>query len=72
MLYSRPGEQHLITDLSGYGYRYPLLGACLGVCMLSLAGIPPTAGFLGKYLVFLNAVGRRARRPRGARQCWPA
>jgi NADH-quinone oxidoreductase subunit N len=57
MLYSRPGEQHLITDLSGYGYRYPLLGACLGVCMLSLAGIPPTAGFLGKYLVFLNAVG---------------
>lgn len=57
MLYSRPGEQHLISDLSGYGYRYPLLGACLGVCMLSLAGIPPTVGFLGKYLVFLNAVG---------------
>jgi NADH-quinone oxidoreductase subunit N len=57
MLYSRPGEQHLITDLSGYGYRYPLLGACLAICMLSLAGIPPTVGFLGKYLVFLNAVG---------------
>ncbi|MES1241272.1 MAG: NADH-quinone oxidoreductase subunit N [Acidobacteriota bacterium] len=57
MLYSRPGEQHLITDLSGYGYRYPLLGACLAVCMLSLGGIPPTVGFLGKYLVFLNAVG---------------
>jgi NADH-quinone oxidoreductase subunit N len=57
MLYSRPGEQHLISDLSGWGYRYPLLGACLTICMLSLAGIPPTAGFLGKYLVFLNAVG---------------
>jgi NADH-quinone oxidoreductase subunit N len=57
MLYSRPGEQHLISDLSGYGYRFPLLGACLGICMLSLAGIPPTVGFLGKYLVFLNAVG---------------
>lgn len=57
MLYSRPGEQHLISDLSGYGYRYPLLGACLAVCMLSLGGIPPTVGFLGKYLVFLNAVG---------------
>jgi NADH-quinone oxidoreductase subunit N len=57
MLYSRPGEQHLISDLSGYGYRYPLLGACLAICMLSLAGIPPTVGFLGKYLVFLNAVG---------------
>lgn len=57
MLYSRPGEQHLISDLSGYGYRYPLLAACLAICMLSLAGIPPTVGFLGKYLVFLNAVG---------------
>jgi NADH-quinone oxidoreductase subunit N len=57
MLYSRPGEQHLISDLSGYGYRYPLLGACMAICMLSLAGIPPTVGFLGKYLVFLNAVG---------------
>jgi NADH-quinone oxidoreductase subunit N len=57
MLYGRPGEQHLINDLAGWGYRYPLLGGCLAVCMLSLGGIPPTAGFLGKYLVFLNAVG---------------
>lgn len=57
MLYGRPGEQHLISDLSGYGYRYPLLSACLAVCMLSLGGIPPTVGFFGKYLVFLDAVG---------------
>lgn len=57
LLYNRPGEQHLITDLSGWGYRYPLLGACLAVCMLSLGGIPPTVGFIGKYVVFLNAVG---------------
>jgi NADH-quinone oxidoreductase subunit N len=57
MLYNRPGEQHLINDLSGWGYRYPLLGGCLAVSMLSLGGIPPTVGFIGKYLVFLNAVG---------------
>jgi NADH-quinone oxidoreductase subunit N len=57
MLYSRPGEQHLISDLAGWGYRYPLLGGCLAVCMLSLGGIPPTVGFLGKYVVFLKAVG---------------
>jgi NADH-quinone oxidoreductase subunit N len=56
LLYNRPGEHHLITELSGWGYRYPLLGACLAVCMLSLGGIPPTAGFIGKYVVFLNAV----------------
>jgi NADH-quinone oxidoreductase subunit N len=57
LLYSRPGEQHLISNLSGWGYRYPLLGGCLAVCMLSLGGIPPTVGFIGKYVVFLNAVG---------------
>jgi len=57
LLYNRPGEHHLISDLSGWGYRYPLLGACLAVCMLSLGGIPPTVGFIGKYVVFLNAVG---------------
>jgi NADH-quinone oxidoreductase subunit N len=57
LLYSRPGEQHLISDLAGWGYRYPLLGGCLTVCMLSLGGIPPTVGFLGKYVVFLKAVG---------------
>jgi NADH-quinone oxidoreductase subunit N len=56
LLYSHAGDQHLISDLSGWGYRFPLLGGCLTVCMLSLAGIPPTLGFFGKYLVFLAAV----------------
>ena len=56
MLYPRPGEQHLISDLSGWGSRYPLLAFCLTVCMLSLGGIPPTLGFFGKYLVFAWAV----------------
>ncbi|QQR72754.1 MAG: NADH-quinone oxidoreductase subunit N [Holophagales bacterium] len=56
LLYRRAGEQHSISELSGWGYRFPLLSACLTVCMLSLAGIPPTAGFLGKYLVFLHAI----------------
>lgn len=57
MLYAKPGEPHLISSLAGLGYRYPLLGACLAICMVSLGGIPPTVGFLGKYVVFLNAVG---------------
>lgn len=56
LLYNRPGEQHLISDLSGWGYRHPLLGACLAISMLSLGGIPPTAGFIGKYMVFLNVI----------------
>jgi NADH-quinone oxidoreductase subunit N len=60
VLYGRPGEQHLISDLGGWGYRYPLLGVCLAVCMLSLGGLPPTAGFIGKYLVFQHAVAHGA------------
>lgn len=56
LLYDRPGEQHLISDLSGWGYRFPLLGLGLTISMLSLGGIPPTLGFVGKYLVFLHAV----------------
>ena len=56
MLYARTNEQHLVSELSGWGYRYPLLAACLTICMLSLGGIPPTIGFLGKYLVFFHAV----------------
>ena len=55
-LYDAPGEQHLISDLGGWGYRFPILGVCLTICMLSLGGIPPTLGFIGKYLVFLHAL----------------
>ena len=55
LLYRNPGEQHLISDLGGWGYRFPLLGICLTICLLSLAGIPPALGFIGKYLVFVAA-----------------
>jgi hypothetical protein len=32
-----PASSTLIAELSGWGYRFPLLGVCLSVCMLSLA-----------------------------------
>ncbi len=47
------------TDLSnveGIGFSHPFLGLCFLVLVLSAAGIPPTAGFLGKYLLFADAV----------------
>ncbi len=56
LLYARAGEQHQISELAGLGFRYPVLGACLAIFMLSLGGIPPTFGFFGKYVVFMNAV----------------
>jgi NADH-quinone oxidoreductase subunit N len=47
------GERYVsIDDYSGLGRRSPLLALTLTVFMLSLIGIPATAGFLAKYYVF--------------------
>ena len=51
-----PDERVLISDLAGLGFRQPLLGLAMAVFMLSLGGIPPTAGFMGKFYVFSVAV----------------
>lgn len=56
MLYAKPGEQHAIANLSGWAFRFPVAAACMAVCMLSLGGIPPTVGFVGKYLIFAHAI----------------
>ena len=40
-----------LTDYSGLGARRPFLAGILTITMLSLAGIPLTAGFIGKFLV---------------------
>ncbi|HEY4049875.1 MAG TPA: NADH-quinone oxidoreductase subunit N [Acidobacteriaceae bacterium] len=45
-----------IADFSGLGKRAPGLSFCLLVFLLSLAGIPPLAGFFGKFYVFVSAL----------------
>ncbi|HEY2955886.1 MAG TPA: NADH-quinone oxidoreductase subunit N [Candidatus Eisenbacteria bacterium] len=45
-------ERVLLADLAGLGFRQPLLGLAMTVFMISLGGIPPTAGFMGKVYVF--------------------
>jgi len=45
-----------LADWAGLGWSRPLLGLAMMVCLLSLAGIPPTGGFLGKYVVFQAAM----------------
>ncbi len=45
-----------IGDLRGLYYRHPAYAAALAVCLASLAGLPPFAGFFGKYLVFQAAL----------------
>jgi NADH-quinone oxidoreductase subunit N len=57
ILYGRKGEENiLITDYSGMASRYPLLAAAMAIFMFSLAGIPPTAGFVGKFYIFSAAI----------------
>ena len=45
-----------IESFYGLGRRNPLLAAVIIIAMLSLAGIPPTAGFFAKYYIFSAAV----------------
>lgn len=45
-----------IKDYSGLGTKYPLLAGLLAVFMFALSGIPPFAGFFGKYYVFIAAI----------------
>ncbi len=54
---SRAAERHEIADYSGIARRSPVLAASLLVAMLSLAGVPPMAGFFGKFLL-IDAVIR--------------
>lgn len=50
------GCGHNISDLAGLSRRSPLLAGCLAIFVLSLAGIPPLAGFFGKFAVFAAAL----------------
>ncbi len=46
----------LISDFSGMGKRAPVLALALTLCLISLTGIPPTAGFVAKLYLFNAAV----------------
>jgi len=48
-----------LDDLHGLARRRPLVVIALGVLLLGLAGLPPTAGFLAKVYVFEAAIGAR-------------
>ena len=54
---SRKGDQHVnLDDYSGLGHRSPLVAAALSVFLISLAGIPLTGGFIGKFYLFSAAI----------------
>ena len=50
------GESLMISDYAGLGFKKPLLALFMTLMLLSLAGFPPTAGFVGKFYIFRSAV----------------
>jgi NADH-quinone oxidoreductase subunit N len=54
---SRKGKEYLeLEDYAGVGFKYPWIGVTFSIFLLSLAGFPPTGGFLAKFYVFSAAV----------------
>lgn len=50
------GERLAVEQYAGLGLRHPALGAAMALFMFSLAGVPPTGGFMGKLYVFGAAI----------------
>ncbi len=55
ILLSQKGENVTLNDLAGLSRRSPLLALLLAVAAFSLAGIPPTGGFTGKFFLLTSA-----------------
>ena len=54
---ARDGREYdAIDDLAGLGQTRPFLALVMSLCMFSLLGMPATAGFVGKFLIFSAAV----------------
>jgi NADH-quinone oxidoreductase subunit N len=66
---TREGSGQTFEELAGLRWRNPLMAAALCVAMLSLAGIPPTAGFLAKFRL-LGAVIERGQANGSAVYAW--
>lgn len=49
-----------ISNYKGLGKKEPFIGACMVIMMVSLTGLPPTAGFIAKFLVFSSLINLAA------------
>jgi NADH-quinone oxidoreductase subunit N len=45
-----------VADYAGFGFKHPALGMAMSIFLFSLAGIPPAAGFIGKFYLFSGAI----------------
>ncbi|CAH2032212.1 NADH-quinone oxidoreductase subunit N [Trichlorobacter ammonificans] len=57
VLVGKQGETNgTVQDFAGFGHKRPLLAAVMSLFLFSLAGMPPTAGFIGKFYLFSGAL----------------
>jgi NADH-quinone oxidoreductase subunit N len=57
ILVGKQGEPNgTVMDFGGLAQKRPVLAACMALFMFSLAGMPPTAGFIGKFYLFSGAI----------------
>jgi len=57
ILVGKQGEPNgTVMDFAGLGQKRPLLAATMALFLFSLAGMPPTAGFIGKFYLFSGAI----------------
>ena len=55
--FARQGEKYLqIDQMAGLAYRQPMTAAMMAIFLLSLIGVPLTAGFFGKFYIFKAAL----------------
>ena len=55
-----------VASLAGLAYRRPWMAGAIGICMFSLAGLPPLAGFWGKLTLFSSALTAYRSDPAGS------
>jgi NADH-quinone oxidoreductase subunit N len=56
VLLEQDQERETVEDYQGLGFRRPFTAGVLALSLFALAGIPPTAGFTGKFLIFAAAL----------------
>ncbi len=57
ILVSKKGETNgNVSDFAGLGFKRPLLAIAMTLFLFSLAGVPPAAGFIGKFYLFSGAI----------------
>ncbi len=69
-LSSKRRALNTVDELAGLSTTYPKTAAALAVFMFSLTGLPPLAGFWGKFSLFTGALGVDAKNPQ-AEGLWP-